>query len=106
RTFFELEDNRKLIGRLRAMGLNMGNENVESVSSGGVIVFTGTLTITRAEAASRAEFAGFTVKNSITKGTKYLVVGDKPGSKLAKAESLGITILNEDQFNEMIDANI
>ncbi|MBR1581074.1 MAG: NAD-dependent DNA ligase LigA [Selenomonadaceae bacterium] len=109
RAFFDLDDNRKLVGRLRAMGLNMGDTveaKVENAPRGGVIVFTGTLTITRAEAASRATFAGFTVKNSITKSTKYLVVGDKPGSKLAKAESLGITILNEDQFNEMIDANI
>ena len=122
REFFELESNQKLMERLREMGLNVdsglkaqnknatsgnavGSDNINRADRG-VIVFTGTLTITRAEAASRAEFAGFTVKNSITKGTKYLVVGDKPGSKLAKAESLGITILNEDQFNEMIDANV
>ena len=103
RVFFDLEDNRKLIDRLRSMGLNMGETSVESGLRGGVIVFTGTLTITRAEAANRATTAGFTVKNSITKGTDYLVVGDKPGSKLKKAEALGITILNEDQFNALVD---
>ena len=108
REFFDLEENKILLERLRAMGLNIGEtieekKSVEAPRGGETIVFTGALTITREEAAQRATFAGFVVKNSITSKTKYLVVGDKPGSKLKKAEALGITILNEEQFYEMLN---
>ena len=102
RAFFDLERNQALMERLRAMGLNIGDANVEVKAGGGTIVFTGKLNITRAEAGAMAEAAGFIVKNSITTGTTYLVVGEKSGSKIKKAEALGITILNEEQFYELI----
>ncbi len=120
REFFDLEENRIMIERLKEHGLNIdgalqnkiasenNSESQIAVASeikrvaGGVIVFTGALTITREEAAQRAELAGFVVKNSITKSTDYLVVGEKPGSKLKKAEALGITILDEYGFNELL----
>ena len=111
REFFDLEENKILLERLKVMGLNVGDKNVDqkdevkSKAGGETIVFTGTLTITRAKAGEMAQAAGFTVKNTITTGTKYLVVGEKSGSKLQKAEALGITILDEQQFYELIGAN-
>lgn len=66
-------------------------------------LFTGTLTsLTRDEASQRVRERGGTVVNSVTKDLTYLVVGDKPGSKLAKAEKLGIGVLNEDQFARLL----
>ncbi len=103
REFFDLEENKILIERMREMGLNTGESDLEKKSIGGTIVFTGTLSITRAKAGALAEAKGFVVKNAITSGTKYLVVGEKAGSKLKKAEALGITILNEEQFYELIN---
>ncbi len=116
REFFDLDENRRLLERLREYGLNIGEEPVvqqtaqksklkpklASASSGETIVFTGTMSITREEAAERAALHGFVVRNSITSKTNYLVVGDKPGSKLRKAELLGVTILSEEEFDELL----
>ncbi len=66
-------------------------------------LFTGTLnTMTREEASHAVRERGGTVVNSVTKDLTYLVVGDEPGSKLAKAEKLGITILDEEQFRRLL----
>ena len=66
------------------------------------IVFTGELSITRAQASQKAEKAGFRVSNSVSKNTSYVVVGENPGSKLHKATQLGTEILDEEQFNVLL----
>ena len=116
REFFDLAENRQLIEQLRELGLQIGEERVidhaartskpkpklASASTGQTIVFTGALTIKRTEAAERAAAHGFVVRDSITSKTTYLVVGDKPGSKLTKAQKLGVTILSEEEFDELL----
>lgn len=66
------------------------------------IVFTGELSITRAQASKQAEEAGFKVSNNVSKNTTYVVVGDNPGSKLHRATQLGTEILDEEEFNALL----
>ena len=71
--------------------------------SGKTVVFTGTLTrMTRAEAKARAEALDAKVAGSVSKKTDYLVAGEAAGSKRTKAEALGVTVLTEDAWLEMI----
>lgn len=71
--------------------------------SGKTMVFTGTLpTISRDEARKRARSAGAHVTDSVSSKTDYVVVGETPGSKAAKAESLGVTILEESEFLDLL----
>ncbi|MBQ6775223.1 MAG: NAD-dependent DNA ligase LigA, partial [Synergistaceae bacterium] len=66
-------------------------------------VFTGTLTsMTREEAGERVKALGGKVSNSVSSKTGCVVAGDKAGSKLAKAEKLGVEILSEEDFLKMI----
>ena len=106
--FFRNDDNRKMIENFRAMGFNMGGE-IQTVSNkleGKIFVFTGTLeTMTRNEAAERVMSFGGLFSNSVTLKTSYLVAGENPGSKLRKAESLGVTILTEQEFLNMIEGS-
>ncbi|WP_291490250.1 helix-hairpin-helix domain-containing protein, partial [Desulfurella sp.] len=67
-----------------------------------VFVFTGALNIPRSKAKEMVENLGGTVKDSISKDTTYLVVGDKPGSKLEKVKKLGITTITEDEFLKLV----
>ena len=67
-------------------------------------VFTGELTgMTREEAGQKVQNQGGKVINSVSKNLDYLVVGDSPGSKLAQANKLGVTILNQKEFEEMVN---
>ena len=104
--FFRNDDNRKMIENFRAMGFNMGGE-IQTVSNeleGKIFVFTGTLeTMTRDEAGGIVKFLGGRVSSSVSKKTDYVVVGEKPGSKLTKAESFGVTILTEQEFLRMTE---
>lgn len=71
--------------------------------AGKTFVFTGGLeTLTRPEAKDRVEALGARVTGSVSKKTDYVVAGDDPGSKLAKAEKLGLTILTEEDFVELL----
>ena len=75
----------------------------ESAVSGKTVVFTGTLgTMTRSEAKARAEALGAKVAGSVSKKTDYIVVGADAGSKAKKAEELGVTVLEEDDWRELI----
>ena len=105
--YFNNEDNIKLINDLKEYGLNMnylGKEvdtNNDKVNNK-TFVITGTLSIPREEIKEKLESLGAKVTSSVTKKTDYVIVGESPGSKETKAKSLGITILNEDDYNELI----
>lgn len=77
-------------------------ELAEISSTSPIIVFTGELSITRAQASKLAEGTGFKVSNNVSKNTTYVVVGSNPGSKLHKAMQLGTEILDEEQFNALL----
>ena len=99
--FFRNDGNRKMIEDFRAMGFSMGGEIKKSgnILEGKTFVFTGTLeTMTRDEAGEKVKALGGRVSSSVSGKTDYVVAGDKPGSKLTKAESLGVTILTEQEF--------
>ena len=72
--------------------------------SGKTVVVTGTLeSFTRQEAEAAIQKAGGRSSSSVSKNTDYVVAGNEAGSKLAKAEKLGITVLNNDQFKELLE---
>ncbi len=98
----------ELISRLRERGLRFELDESERHARGGPLegktfVLTGTLPdLTREEAASLIKDAGGKVTGSVSKKTDYVVAGDSPGSKLAKAEDLGTEILDEDGLRELV----
>lgn len=112
--WFQIPANQSLIARLRAAGLQLANqknsaeggggERKESlVVSGKTFVITGTLpNLKRNEAKALIEQAGGKVKDSVSRKTDYIVVGEDAGSKLKKATELGITQLSEAQLLEML----
>lgn len=72
--------------------------------AGKVFVFTGALTLfTRDQAEAQVQARGGAASGSVSKNTTYLVAGDKAGSKLAKAQQLGVTVLTEVEFQEMLE---
>lgn len=99
--WFQVPANQTLIDRLRQAGLQLAatpDEIARAVGPlvGKTFVLTGTLpTLTRPEATELIEAAGGKVTSSVSKATSYLVAGEKAGSKLTKAEGLGVTILSE-----------
>lgn len=105
-SFFENEQSQDLIKRLKEAGLNMHSNKKESEDNrfeGKVFVLTGTLpTYSRQEAANIIEELGGKTSSSVSKKTDYVLAGEEAGSKLTKAESLGIKIITEEEFKEMI----
>ncbi len=108
--WFQVPANQALIERLRQAGLQLATEaktNNDSKSQllrGKTFVITGTLpTLKRDEAKDLIEKAGGKVTTSVSAKTDYLVVGEDAGSKLEKAQSLGITQLDEAQFLEILE---
>lgn len=105
--FFAEEGNRAMIVRLRACGVNMETaerEVTDSVLSGKTVVVTGTLpTLGRREAQELIERYGGKVSGSVSKKTDYVLAGENAGSKLAKAQELGIPVLSEEELREMLD---
>ncbi|MBD9192192.1 MAG: NAD-dependent DNA ligase LigA [Roseburia inulinivorans] len=97
--FFHDEKNKDMIARLKSLGVNMEAEETETIFSpisGKTVVITGTLpTLGRKEAAELVEKYGGKVSGSVSKKTDYVVAGESAGSKLAKAQELGITVLTE-----------
>ncbi len=95
-----------IIEQLKTLGVNMrSTEKRESDRLAGVtFVLTGTLpTMTRAEASALIEKHGGKVTGSVSKKTRYLLAGEDAGSKLAKAQKLGVEILDENAFLKLID---
>ncbi len=103
--FFSLEETRRTIERLAELGLNMKSlkEVTDTRFAGLTFVLTGTLpTYTRNEAAAIIEGFGGKVSSSVSKKTSYVLAGEEAGSKLDKANSLGVTVIDENEFREMI----
>ena len=97
-----------LVERLKQKGLKLEADASERRASGGplegkTVVLTGTLPeLTREEAAALVKSAGGKVTNSVSKKTDYLIAGDNPGSKLAKAEKFETVILDEEGLKELV----
>jgi len=105
--WFADEDNRKLVEELRALGLNFeadeGDRPVEGPLTGSQYVITGTLEgFTREEAKAALEAKGAKVSDSVSKKTTGVIVGESPGSKAAKAQSLGVPVLGEEDLRRLL----
>ena len=106
--WFADPDHTTLIDRFRKYGLNFQSARIEigdSALAGKIFVLTGSLpTLTRSEATAMIEKVGGRTSSSVSKKTDYVVAGEASGSKYAKAEKLGIVILDEDQFKHLIES--
>jgi DNA ligase (NAD+) len=103
--FMSMPQSQKLIADLKAAGVNMKakDTHIDNRFSGKTFVLTGTLTkYTRSEASRIIENYGGKASSSVSKKTDYVLAGEAAGSKLAKATELGVKIINEDEFAEMI----
>lgn len=107
--FFHDEKNKEMITRLKDSGVNMEAEETETIDSavsGKIVVITGTLpTLGRKEAAELVEKYGGKVSGSVSKKTDYVVAGESAGSKLTKAQELGITVLTEEELFALLGLN-
>lgn len=105
--FFGNQKNRDMIQKLAAHGLRMDSREAlgrEGPLNGKVFVFTGTLSRwSRAEASRFVEDRGGSISSVVSKNTDFVVAGEKAGSKLAKAEKLGVEVLTEDEFTVMLE---
>ena len=103
--FFSLPETHAMIERFKECGVNMQylKELKDNRFSGMTFVLTGTLpTYTRNEAAEIIESFGGKTSSSVSKKTAYVLAGEEAGSKLEKAAKLGVTVIDEAQFEEMI----
>jgi len=103
--WFSQPQGREVVERLRQAGVNFESKRVVSDTrfAGKTFVLTGALSkFTREEATEKIELLGGKASGSVSKKTSYVVVGENAGSKERKARELGIPILTEDQFLEMI----
>ncbi len=106
-SWFADPKNRTLIEKLRATGVRMEMPEVQAASDnrfeGKTFVLTGTLSrYTRDEASDIIESFGGKTSSSVSKKTSYVLAGEAAGSKLTKAQQLGVTVISEEEFEEMI----
>jgi len=105
--FFRQEENRKIIQKLKDAGVNLKGGKAEAKDlplAGQELVLTGRMeTFSRQEAEARIKELGGAAKDNVTKKTTYVVAGDEPGSKLARAQELGIEILTEEEFLRLLE---
>ena len=104
--YFKEKKNIKILSRLLESGVVI--EYIQPVASqtlkNKIFVLTGTLSsMTRSEAQSIIEVNGGKITSSVSKNTTYLVAGDNPGSKVKKASDIGVKIITEDEFAELIN---
>ena len=105
RDYFSEEHNKENIKNLVSSGLNTeySDQGVNESLSGLTFVITGTLSgYSRSAAADEIEKRGGKVSGSVSKKTSFVLAGAEPGSKLDKANALGIRVINEEEFNEML----
>ena len=114
-SWFQAPANQALLEKLRAAGVRLEQDALlnavvsspsdEAPLGGTTFVVTGTLSsCSRGDAESRIKALGGKVTSSVTKKTSYVVVGESPGSKAARAEQLGIPVLDEDAFIQMLES--
>lgn len=106
-TWLNVPSNIDLLGRLQAAGLNMSfvapASREDNPFFGKTLVFTGTLpTLGRAEAKTMAQDVGAKVSGSVSKKTDYVIAGAEAGSKLEKAQQLGVTVIDEEEFLRLV----
>ena len=103
--YFEVEENRDMISRLKELGVN--TKSTKKISdnrfAGMTFVLTGTLpTYTRSAATEIIESFGGKVSGSVSKKTTYVLAGEEAGSKLEKANALGVAVIDEADFKNML----
>jgi DNA ligase (NAD+) len=110
--FFEQESTKKMLEKLEQAGVEYETKEVEGaggaegagkILAGKTFVFTGRISMPREEAKDIVERLGGTVSSSVSKKTDYVVAGEEAGSKLEKAEKLGVTVIEEEAFREMVE---
>ena len=111
-SYFALDESKKLVDEIKALGINTKNLTEKAEVSednpfyGKTFVITGTLpNYKRTEAAAIIESLGGKVSSSVSKKTDFVLAGEEAGSKLTKAQSLGVTIIDEAQFEQMRGQN-
>lgn len=103
--FFSSDSTKELVAKLKEAGVNMKSTNVveDTRFSGMTFVLTGTLpTLKRAQASKIIESFGGKTSSSVSKKTTYVLAGEEAGSKLDKANKLGVQVISEEEFKEMI----
>ncbi|MGN0355928.1 MAG: NAD-dependent DNA ligase LigA [Muricoprocola sp.] len=103
--YFADEKNRKILAELKEAGVKMEQEIIvtEGPLTGKTVVVTGTLpTLGRKEATQEIQNAGGKATGSVSKKTDYVLAGENAGSKLTKAQELGIPVITEEEFFELI----
>ncbi|WP_342268125.1 NAD-dependent DNA ligase LigA [Candidatus Tisiphia endosymbiont of Empis tessellata] len=106
--FFDIKENLQIIHQLSKILeiQDYSDQTTKTALTGKVVVFTGSLlTLSRAEAKSQAEKLGAKVSSSVSSATALVVVGSDAGSKLKKAKELGIKIIDEDEWLELVYTN-
>ncbi|WP_371381194.1 NAD-dependent DNA ligase LigA [Sporomusa aerivorans] len=103
--WFAEPDNLAYIAKLKAVGVKLTEERQEPVSqelAGKTFVLTGTLSMPRKEAEALIAACGGKISSSVSKKTSYVVAGEEAGSKLDKAQELGVPVLNEEEFRVLV----
>ena len=103
--WFTDEHNKSVLAKMQAAGVNMWAEEkavAGTALAGKTIVLTGTMSVARGEIKSLVEANGGKVTGSVSKKTSYVVAGDSPGSKVEKADKIGVPVISEDELRALL----